>query len=263
MLRLTHVGDGVADRLPAQVVGHLGDRGDLRAPGREQGDDLGLADLLPGPDAVEHLAPPRRPDSSAVQRVPAGDRRRIGVGSVGGGCRRRSTRRWSGGRPGRPRRRCRRWRRPGAARARSRRGRRGPATRRRSGRAPGTAVAGSSQRSGSRGELGVDRQPRRQHAARGPRSTCAQRVDGGPRALGVDVVGGDRRDAAPVVDPRVEQDAERRRRGSAAPGRARRPAGSAGPARSPAGSPRAGTAGASRIAVPGLGRKFWTITSCT
>ena len=50
------VGDRVADGLAAQVVGHLGHRGDLGTAGPEQGDDLRLPDLLAGPDAVEHLA---------------------------------------------------------------------------------------------------------------------------------------------------------------------------------------------------------------
>ena len=36
----------------------------------------------------------------------------------------------------------------------------------------------------------------------------AQAVERRPRPLGVDVVGGDRRDAAPVVDAGVEQHAE-------------------------------------------------------
>ena len=84
-----HVGDGVPDRLPAQVVGHRGDRGDLRATGAEEGDDLGLADLLARSDA--RRAPRRRRrhrDSSAIQRVLAGGRRRIGAqqrGRVGVG----------------------------------------------------------------------------------------------------------------------------------------------------------------------------------
>ena len=55
--------------------------------------------------------------------------------------------------------------------------------------------------------LGIDREARGQHeAARlGDRP---QTVERRPRALGVDVVGRDRRDAAPVVDAGVEQHAE-------------------------------------------------------
>ena len=50
------VGDGVADDRSAQLVGHLGDRRDLGAAGREQGGDLVLADLLAQQHAFEHLA---------------------------------------------------------------------------------------------------------------------------------------------------------------------------------------------------------------
>ena len=57
-------------------------------------------------------------------------------------------------------------------------------------------------------------------AARGP---LGQLVDLRPGALGVDVVGGERGDAAPVVDPGADAAARTRRRpGSAAPG-CRRP----------------------------------------
>ena len=174
-----HVGDGVPDRLPSQLVGQLGDRGDLRPAGPEQGDDLRLADLLTGPDAGEHLGTTRARFAADPCGRPAGGRRRIGAAR--GGCRRRSTRRWSGGRSGRPRRRCRRWRRPGAARARSHRGRRGPAPSASERSSTGNRVAGSSHRSGSSGELRVDRQPwcQRQAAApRWPRATCRRRARG-------------------------------------------------------------------------------------
>ena len=52
--------------------------------------------------------------------------------------------------------------------------------------------------------LGVERQPRRQlESAR--RAGLAQQLDLGPRRLGVDVVDRHRRDAAPVIDPGVEE----------------------------------------------------------
>ena len=91
----------------------------------------------------------------------------------------------------------------------------------------------------------------------------AQAVERRPGPLGVHVVGGDRRDAAPVVDAGVEQHAEVvgqvRRRLQVDVGRQDQAGqgdglevvvGRAGPAR------RASS-------VPGLGRKFWTMTSCT
>ena len=60
---------------------------------------------------------------------------------------------------------------------------------------------------GRGGVLGVDGQSRREREpARLGR--LAQRVDGRPRAFGVDVVDGHGRDATPVVDARVEQVAQ-------------------------------------------------------
>ena len=88
-------------------------------------------------------------------------------------------------------------------------------------------------------------------------------VDGRPGPLGVDVVGGDRRDAAPVVDARGRAAAPGRRRGSAAPARGPRRAGPAGRRRSSSTSSSGGHGGCPAMAVPGLGRKFWTITSWT
>ena len=90
-----------------------------------------------------------------------------------------------------------------------------------------------------------------------------QDVERRPGPLRVDVVGGDRRDPAPVVDAGVEQGPEvvgevRRgldvhlgRQDAAGPGRWR-------PRNRPVGQ-----AGDRCMAVPGLGRKFWTMTSCT
>ena len=73
----------------------------------------------------------------------------------------------------------------------------------------------------------------------------------------------DGRDAAPVVDPGVEQPARSPRSGSAAPARAT----SGGRIRRAAAivqrSSSSGGSGASAIRVPGFARKFWTITSCT
>ena len=57
------------------------------------------------------------------------------------------------------------------------------------------------------GVLGVDRQARRQHVALGF-GHLSQAVDGGPGALGVDVVGGHRGHATPVVDAGIQQRAE-------------------------------------------------------
>ena len=65
--------------------------------------------------------------------------------------------------------------------------------------------------------LGVDRQARREHEARGL-GGVAQAFERGPRSLGVDVVGRDRRDAAPVVDAGRERARRGRRTGSAGPG---------------------------------------------
>ena len=71
-------GDGVADGLAAQLVGDLGHGGDLGAAGREQGDDLVVADLLAEQHAGEHLghraagarSRPRARSAGGVDRCP-------------------------------------------------------------------------------------------------------------------------------------------------------------------------------------------------
>ena len=95
--------------------------------------------------------------------------------------------------------------------------------------------------------------------------TLAQLVELRPRALGVDVVRRQRRHAAPVVDAGGEQpralaqvDEVGRRLHAHAAGRAR--AGRPRPSRR---TRRGRSRPACRIAVSGLARKFWTITSCT
>ena len=84
-----------------------------------------------------------------------------------------------------------------------------------------------------------------------------------PGPLRVHVVGGHRRDPAPVVDPGLEQRdqivGEVGRGLEVDLGRQDQP----GHRDRPAGTRRRGTAASRNIAVPGLGRKFWTMTSWT
>ena len=70
MLRLRTKVTVVADGLAAQLVGQLGHGADLAAAGAEQRDDLVVADLLAGGDAVEHLGdrPPWAEDGRRDQR---------------------------------------------------------------------------------------------------------------------------------------------------------------------------------------------------
>ena len=123
----------------------------------------------------------------------------------------------------------------------------------------GNTRAGSSQRSGAATNSGYTvRRGARRSPGLGHRP---QPVEGGPRPLGVHVVGGHRRHAAPVVDAGVEQHAEvvgqvGRAWTWTSGGRTRR-------ARAMASRCSSGGHGAPCMAVPGLGRKFWTITSCT
>ena len=96
-----------------------------------------------------------------------------------------------------------------------------------------------------------------------PRSRAAGRSSVRPGRLGIDVVGRDRRDAAPVVDAGREQAVERvgievRRRLDAHLRRRTRGA----RARSSRDGPRATAPARRAIAVPGLARKFWTMISC-
>ena len=120
-------------------------------------------------------------------------------------------------------------------------GRRGRGPRRRSGRGRRSAWPG---RASARveGELGVDGEPGGEGEP-GRLGGGPEDVEGGPGPLGVDVVDGDRRDAAPVVDAGVEERRRGRRRGWAGPGRGRRRAGRAGPRRWSRPAPRGGRAG--------------------
>ena len=211
----------------AQLVGQRGDRADLGAARAEQRDDLVFARLLPRPDAVQHLAHravgrAREPGSSDGVHVGAGVPRRraapdqLHLGAVAGvGDVARSA---AGSTV------------PGSSRPR-------PSASERS----STGEAKAFVQPALVGELGVDRQARREHVA-GGLGGVAQRVERRPRPLRVDVVGGDRRDPAPVVDAGRQQRAEVVRRGSAAPARARPPAGSAAPAGSRRGARPPGTA---------------------
>ena len=94
-----HVGDGVADHVAPDLVGCRRDRGHLGATGAEQGDDLRLADLLPGRDTLEDLGDGPLDPSPGLVTVAARPPRPT-VGGRVGGPRRRSTRRSSGGRSG-------------------------------------------------------------------------------------------------------------------------------------------------------------------
>ena len=112
--------------------------------------------------------------------------------------------------------------------------------------------------------LGVHGEPGRERLA-GRFGRAAQQLERGPGPLRVHVVGGERRDPAPVVDPGGDEVARGRRAsvrfGGActciAPPSTRRASAIA------AAAPPAGHGGASCIFVPGFGRKFWTITSWT
>ena len=120
-----------------------------------------------------------------------------------------------------------------------------------------------------------DRQPRREHVP-GPLGRLAQPLQRRPRPLRVDVVGGHRRDPAPVVDPGARSAARGRRRGSAAPAPRCRSAGSSAPARSRRDGPTAGTpgghacrcrawAGSSGRSPPARGRgaRGWSAIACS
>ena len=110
--------------------------------------------------------------------------------------------------------------------------------------------------------LGIDGQARREAQAAGL-GRRAQALDIRPRRLRVHVVDRHRRDTAPVVDPRVEQPrelvvAEVRRRLDVPPG----PSSTRAAAAVHSSSSSDGS-WCEAIRVPGLARKFWTITSCT
>ena len=174
-----HVGDLVAHDVVAELVGHLGHGPHLGAAGAEQGDDLVLVDRLSGQHRVEHLGD-RTADGGQ------GDH----LGSGGGGRHRQRGKEF--------RRRELAARRPrvvatetfgvGCVEHRESEGRIEPGGR-------------------LEGELGVDGEPGGQHMTGG--------LGGGPQdpecrpgPLRVDVVGGDRGHASPVVDAGLDQRAE-------------------------------------------------------
>ena len=83
-----------------------------------------------------------------------------------------------------------------------------------------------------------------------------------PWRFRIDVVGRDRRNAAPIVDARFDQPAQRDRGSDwAAPGCSFRARRSGAPPRWSKDALRATGAGTSAIRVPGLGRKFWMMIS--
>ena len=129
-------------------------------------------------------------------------------------------------------------------------------------RGRGKRTAGSSQRSGVEGVLGVDGEPGGQGVPRPPRWPPAARRAPARPARGSR---GRRSPATRRPSRRCRRRAAGpgRRRGWAAPGRGPRAAAPAGPRRSTSAAPRRGHGGWPAMAVPGLGRKFWTITSWT
>ena len=187
--------DGVSHCVKAELVGVVGDEADLRAPGAEQVHDLVVADLLACAVALDDLgdaSPCRRPRVRHHLRrlhvgtgvplgglVPDENHFRAVVDDVGGGD------------------------------ALGPHGTRVVTPQRLRVRAVhhGEAQLLVQPLRGPGGELGVDGQPRREREA-AVLGDAAQDVERGPRALRVHVVGGDGRDAAPVVDAGIEQDTE-------------------------------------------------------
>ena len=153
----------------------------------------------PGPHPGEHLGHGAAGPGGRPRDQRRGRRRR-----------RRSTTPWSGARPGSPRRRAHVGGVLAAARGTPRPGRRGPGPRRRSGPCTGKRRPLVEPAVGVARVLGVDRQPGGQREAAGL-GHRPQAVEGRPGPLGVHVVGGDGRDAAPVVDAGVEQRRRSRR----------------------------------------------------
>ena len=64
------VGDGVAHRPAAQVVGHLGHHAHLGAPGAEEADDLGRAHLVAQGHPRQHLGHRATAPGGTVRRGP-------------------------------------------------------------------------------------------------------------------------------------------------------------------------------------------------
>ncbi len=183
-----------SDSSPAQLVGDLGNHGDLRPTGTQQGDDLVLTELLasartrehfldcaagPGPtrDQSQRAAsaarvPGRRPAADENNLCARPDVLRVGValGQHGSGI-------------------------VAAEHLRIR-----PVEDREHHRL--VEPAGALGR-----VLRVDRETRREHLA-GRFGDRLQPLDRRPGSLRIDVVGGDRGDAPPVVDARLQQRAE-------------------------------------------------------
>ena len=114
---------------------------------------------------------------------------------------------------------------------------------------------------GRAGVGGIDRQSLDQLFARRP-GRALQHLQMRPRRFRIDVVGGDRRNAAPIVDARL-QPAGAARRGSdwAAPGYSFPARRSGAPPRWSKDAPRPWAPATSAMRVPGLGRKFCTMIS--
>ena len=254
MLRLRTQVTVVADDAPAQVVGDLGHGADLAAPGREQGDDLVLAGLLAGGDAVEHLAH-RGPgacgsrvgerasagstDGAAVpRRVAPADLHDLGAGAGVDGLL-------------------------------------DPLGEHRAGVVAAEALGvgavehGEAQRR-VEPALGVERRTRGRSVRRGASSKPAASVAArrrssaghGRSGLTWSAVTGETPPQSSMPAASRSPSWSSDRLGGACRcdlGRA----GSRGPGRWRRGTRRAGTAAHACIAVPGFGRKFWTITSCT
>ena len=129
-----------------------------------------------------------------------------------------------------------------------------PGSRRRSGRAPESASPRRASRPASQGELGIDGQAGRQREA-GRLGDRSQLLEGRPRPLRVDVIGGHRATRRPSRRCRRRAARRSRRRGWVAPARGHPAAGSGGPRRSTTGT-RPGSHGSARcIAVTGLGQE--------
>ncbi len=196
------------------AVADVGDRRRRRPRWRSSSASAATA-ATSGPRAANRVTisssptswPARTPASTSATAPPAPGRV-AGDEAWAARRRRRSTRPWSGGRRARPRRRCRRRASPGCRSGNTAPGSSRPSPSASARSTTGKRSAGSSQRSG------VARRTRGRSVSRGASAKparlgdLAQPVERRPGPLGVDVVGGDRRDAAPVVDAGVEQHAE-------------------------------------------------------
>ena len=163
-------GDGVAHHLPAQVVGHLGHHADLGPAGTEEGHDLRRPHLLAEAHAGQDLGHGTVPVGDVPGPRPPHQHRR-------GGSAARAPRGVAGQPLG-----------IGSVEHAEAQGRVQPAL-------------------GVERERWVDGQPWGEGVP-GRLGGLAEHVERRPRPLGVDVVGGDRGHATPIVDARVEQRAE-------------------------------------------------------